>query len=39
MCLEDTLNFFEIHHILGQFESIEQKVKKVSLILRSLIVI
>ncbi|MBK5202750.1 MAG: transposase [Prolixibacteraceae bacterium] len=38
MCLEDTLKFFEIRRIFGQFESIKQKGKKVSLILTTLVV-
>jgi len=38
ICLEDTLKFFDIQRIFGQFESVKQKGIKVTMILISLLV-
>ena len=38
LCLEDTLRFFDIQRIFGQFESIKQSGIRVSLILSALLV-
>ena len=38
LCLEDTLRFFDIQRIFGQFESIKQSGIRVSLILTALLV-
>jgi len=38
ICLEDTLKFFDIQRIFGQFESVKKKGIKVTMILTSLLV-
>lgn len=38
LCLEDTLKFFDIHRIFGQFESFKQSGIRVTLILTTLLV-
>ena len=38
MCLEDTITFFEVRRIFGQFESIKKKVIMVTRIMTTLIV-
>jgi len=38
LCLEDTMKFFEIRRIFGQFESIKQSGIKVTLIMTNLLV-
>jgi len=37
-CLEDTLGFFDIQRIFGQFESVKQSGIRVTLIMTSLLV-
>ena len=38
MCLEDTIKFFDIRRIFGQFESVKQSGMRVTMIMTSLLV-
>ncbi len=38
LCLEETLRFFDIHRIFGQFESVKQSGIRVTLIMTTLLV-